>query len=585
MRRVPLMVFAVTLVVGSLANSVQASVPATTAGHDARVTRQTYVRHDLGTDPTIQICNSTDPADYGNLTINNEPFSAVDPERPALVISGWNDYCSDWMGLGFSTDGGNTWTNSLVPGYPADTSTEGKLSPEYVRTNNASDPVGAFNRSGTRFYFAFIAYNGFAGKKTNSDLGVAIYRVRSTTDPMYDQYPLDYLRTTRVVKGPSAANFQGKFTDKEMIEVDRTGGSGDGNVYLCWTKFPAFGESTVYFSRSTDHGLTFSRPVAVSKEFAGQGCDVAVEHDGDVYVSWRDFELKSSKKNFGVSVARSSDQGLTWNRPVKVANLPEYTPFDGTRDCGDGVDACPSGFVFGRVPLEPRMTSDPTGALDGLYVVAQASDPRSIVASTSSYSSAGPGLVGRGVITLFRSTDNGRHWSGPYAVTSQTRGHQFFPDVDAYDGVLGVLWQDSRKDPAYSLQRPIGNTAGATSSGDDIVNTYLAASTDGTSFGADLQLSSAGNQMEYEMFDAASVPFYGDYNWLSLVAGPDGSVIGYGTWTDNRDVVPGTDPREETQDGFDVKGCWQTVDGVLVRTCFNGGGYDQNIYGNSVSIG
>ena len=107
MRRVPLMVFAVTLVVGSLATSVQASVPPTTAGHDARVTRQTYVRHDLGTDPTIQICNSTDPADYGNLTINNEPFSAVDPERPDLVISGWNDYCSDWMGLGFSTDGGD----------------------------------------------------------------------------------------------------------------------------------------------------------------------------------------------------------------------------------------------------------------------------------------------------------------------------------------------------------------------------------------------------------------------------------------------------------------------------------------------
>jgi hypothetical protein len=87
------------------------------------------------------------------------------------------------------------------------------------------------------------------------------------------------------------------------------------------------------------------------------------------------------------------------------------------------------------------------------------------------------------------------------------------------------------------------------------------------------------------MFDAASVPFFGDYNWLSLVAGPEGSVVGYGTWTDNRDVVPGTDPREETQDGFDVKGCWKTVDGALVRTCFNGGGYDQNIYGNSVSIG
>ena len=68
----------------------------------------------------------------------------------------------------------------------------------------------------------------------------------------------------------------------------------------------------------------------------GQGCDITVEHDGDVYVIWRDFELASSKKNFGVSVTRSPDHGQTWDRPHKVADLPQYTPFDGTRDCGDG---------------------------------------------------------------------------------------------------------------------------------------------------------------------------------------------------------------------------------------------------------
>lgn len=158
------------------------------------------------------------------------------------------------------------------------------------------------------------------------------------------------------------------------------------------------------------------------------------------------------------------------------------------------------------------------------------------------------------MVDLFRSEDDGRTWSGPLPVTDERRGHQFFPDVDAYDGVLGVLWQDSREDPAYSVQRPIGNTANATSSGDAVVNTYLAASEDGTSFGQDVRVSSVGNQMQYEMFASANVPFYGDYNWLSLVAGPNG-VIGYGTWTDNRDVVPGPDPREATQDDFDVKSC------------------------------
>ena len=134
------------------------------------------------------------------------------------------------------------------------------------------------------------------------------------------------------------------------------------------------------------------------------------------------------------------------------------------------------------------------------------------------------------------------------------------------------------------MQRPVGNTAGATNSGDAVVNSYLAVSTDGTSFGPDQPLTSVGNNPQYEMFGGASVPFYGDYNWLSLVKRADGSLFGYSVWTDNRDVVPGTDPREATQDGFDVESGWQLqADGTYTRL-FNLGGYDQNIYGNSLSI-
>jgi len=582
MRR-PLLLTAVIALIGAFA--VPAVAVAPTVGVDARVTRQLYVRHDLGSDPTIEICNSTDPDDYGNLTINNEPFSVVSPTDPDLVIAGWNDYCSDWMGLGFSIDGGTSWTNSLVPGYPADTSTEGMDSPEYVRTNNASDPVAAFNRDGTRLYFGSISYNGFAGPKTNSDVWVARYAVRSTSDPLYDDYPLDYLGTTRVGKGPSAANFQGRFNDKEMIEVDRTGGPNDGNVYMCWTKFPAFGSSQIYFSRSTDGGSTFSNGIAISPARPGQGCDIAVESDGDVYVLWRDFELSGSKKNYGISAVRSPDGGQTFSKPVKIANLPQYTPFDTARDCGDGTEACPSGFVFSRVPLEPRITSDPTGELPGIYAVIQQGDPSTETDSATSYFTTGvPGRVSRGIVTVYRSVDDGRTWAGPFKVTAAPRGHQFFPDADALDGRLAVVWQDSREDPSYSVQLPVGNTTSATSSGSAVVNTYVAVSTDGTTFGSEQRVTSVGNQPQYEMFAAASIPFYGDYNWIQLMERPDGSLFGYMTWTDNRDVVPGTDPRETTQDGFDVESGWVLQpDGTYTRQ-FNLGGYDQNIYGNSITI-
>jgi hypothetical protein len=586
--------FIATAMVCLLATPLPASATPVTGGGadgtDDKVSGQTYVRHDLGQDDTIELCNSTDPADFGNLTQNNEPFSVVSPTNPQLVIAGWNDYCSGWMGLGFSTDGGEDWTNSLVPGYVGDTSDEGQATPEFGRTNAASDPVGAFNADGTMFYFGAISYNEFAGPKTNSDVWVARYAVREPGDPGYASYPLDFLGITQVDRGPAAANFFGRFQDKEMIEVDRSPTSPhEGNLYECWTKFPGFGESRIYFARSTDEGATFTNKIQIGQRFAGQGCDIAVESDGDIFVIWRDFELPSSKKNFGISFVRSTDGGLTFSKPRKIADLEQYLPFDTARDCGDGDEACPSGFVFSRVPLEPRITSDPTGTLPGVYAVVQATDPETITESETSYFSTNtPGLVGRGVVHVYRSLDDGATWDGPFTVTDAALGHQVFPDVDALDGKLAVVWQDSRTDPCYSLQLPIGNSEDATNCGDAVVNSFVAVSDDGTTFGPTEQVSSVGNNPQYEMFAARQVPFYGDYNWVQLIdldpLTAESALFGYVSWTDNRDVLPGPDAREEIQDGFDVDQCLDDPEDPDANTCPNSGGLDQNIYGSSITI-
>ena len=93
---------------------------------------------------------------------------------------------------------------------------------------------------------------------------VARYDVLQPGDDGYTMYPLDYVDTTLVGKGPPAANFFGIFHDKEMIEVDRTGGRFDGNLYECWTKFPGFGTSMIYVARSTDNGETFTKGISVA---------------------------------------------------------------------------------------------------------------------------------------------------------------------------------------------------------------------------------------------------------------------------------------------------------------------------------
>jgi len=576
-----------TVALASAMSGVAHATGPSVGSNDDKVTGGiTYVRHDGGTDASIQACNDKDPAAFGAYTQNNEPFSVVDPSNPNLVITGWNDYCSDWMGLGFSTDAGQTWTDSLVPGYPADTSTEGMASPEFGRTNEASDPVAAFSADGSMFYFGFLAYNGFAGPKTNSDTAVARYAVRAPNDPLYGTYPLDYLSTTQVGKGPAAANFFGIFNDKNMIEVDQAPASPfEGNVYMCWTKFPANGTPTIRFRASSDGGITFSAPVNLTEGGAGQGCDITVEADGDVYVLWRDFELSSSHKNFGVSFARSIDGGVTFSRERKIRDLVAYNPFDTARDCGDGPFECPSHFVFHRVPLEPRITSDPTGRLPGVYAIYNAVDPATMVPSTTTYSSAGfgTGMVGQSFVWISRTLNDGATWSNPTKVSDNPVGHQYFPDGDALDGRLAVVWQDSREDSCYSVQLPVANTSSATNCDSTALNTYAAVSTDGSTFGPALVASSVGQMPQYEMFGAANVPFLGDYNWIDLTELGDGSLSGYLSWTDNRDVVPGNDPREATQDGFDVTGWFTDANGNLARN-FNAGGYDQNIYGNSITV-
>ena len=583
---------------------------------------ESYVRHDGGTDPAIEHCGlrgsaadnppppadglDADPTDGGNKRQGNEPAVAIDPTDSAVLAAGWNDYCQSdlragWQGLAFSTDGGRSWVDSVVPGYPLDDSVEGMASPLKGRTDSG-DPLVAFDNSG-RLFVGGIAFN--RTKPQLGDVWVATYEAKSS-----EELPKDYERTVVVGQGTPAVN--GVFQDKPMLEVDRTGGATDGNVYVCWSRFVGVGNSTVkiFFSRSTDHGRTFSKGVVVSEGKGVQGCDIAVEHDGDVYVSWRTYDSNTKKDTDSVAVARSADGGRSFDRPATAAVFTPYFPVQGARDCGDGTSYCGEpGFVFHRVPLEPRITADQSGDLPGVWVTFNAIDPSTVAPSDSAYSSAGPGLVGRSVAYTAGSIDNGRTWTDPLAFDhAEGLGHQYFPDVDALDGRLVAVWQDNRTDDAYSTQLPIGNTLDtqgrAVASGDDAVGTYAATSTDGRTWQPLGMVSAVTHQPQKEMFASRQVPFQGDYNWAAVFPG---GTSAYVVWTDNREVVNGPDPRELAEtpgfdDGFDVLQCLvdlgATAEPELNRalplarrdlpysgnTCGNNGGLDQDIYGARVTL-
>ncbi|MCH8960962.1 MAG: exo-alpha-sialidase, partial [Bacteroidetes bacterium] len=106
--------------------------------------------------------------------------------------------------------------------------------------------------------------------------------------------------------------------DKPWMAVDRTGGIGDGNIYVVW--------SGIRFIRSTDGGSTFTDPPARSVGSSG----VTVGPDGTVYVTWMDTTNDKAFEGLAeIFVARSDDGGATWNR-VPPESLPPANPGEGS---------------------------------------------------------------------------------------------------------------------------------------------------------------------------------------------------------------------------------------------------------------
>jgi hypothetical protein len=163
-------------------------------------------------------------------------------------------------------------------------------------------------------------------------------------------------------------------------------------------------------------------------------------------------------------------------------------------------------------------------------------------------------------------------------IDNEAVGHQLFPDIAVDGGTLHTLWWDSRKDRYYSRARPVGN--GPNGQVVASLDVYSATSTNGgTSWSPAVRVTDVTTNPNYEQFDNRQVPFAGDYLWIDAQGGQT-----FGTWTDWRDTVPGTDHREPASDatGGDVLQCRaRQADGSWGSdTCPRAGGLDQNIYGD-----
>lgn len=86
-----------------------------------------------------------------------------------------------------------------------------------------------------------------------------------------------------------------------------------GNLYATWTEY----EGTLWFSRSTDGGATFSPSMRVAGGYIAapaRGPTLAVDSDGAVYLAWTVGEDAAAD----IHLAISTDHGLSFNAPKKV---------------------------------------------------------------------------------------------------------------------------------------------------------------------------------------------------------------------------------------------------------------------------
>jgi hypothetical protein len=401
-----------------------------------------------------------------------------------------------WNGFYRSTDGGTTWSNELVPGFcSATNAAERGVTAEQPggspmqAFDATTDPVVAFDRGGN-LYYAHIAIAEAPLATTPPCFAGRIF-VSTYTDEA-----ATYTRTVPIpagrsqqpfICGPGFANFD----DKEWMIVDRYDEDAHPDVLVTWTRFETQGgESSIWFSKSTDGGETFSKAVLVNKPVAGglvQESMPATDPSGNIYVIFLQFQggFGSTLPHSGIWVAKSTDGGKTFTQK-KIADI---------RQIPDPL--YPGGFRTGTVP---GIDAD----ANGLYAV------------------WGELVDGKARVSFTRSTDGGATWSTPVDL-SQSTGHAFFPALEVEGGNVDAVWYDSR----LSTTSPTINNL-------DVFRRHAASSSGALSFGAPTRVTDQSfNPNTASRFPVFCAPFIGDYIDLDR-AGGGPLVI---DWTDNREVV------------------------------------------------
>jgi hypothetical protein len=420
----------------------------------------TRYRHRQRGAPGSDVTVEANPGD--NIRVNNPTLDTFfhTHSETSIAVNGvnlalsFNEGASD--GYAISTDGGNNWAHKRIP--------------DPAGGSNLGDGVVGFGPIGELYYATLAAVPSGGGIK--SFVGVS----KSSDNGATFSTPFDASTT---------AGNTTDFQDKEWLAVDNKAGSPNkGNVYVTWTDFlsPSSNGSFISFARSTNGGVTFGTPLALSPQDRTQlvqGSVPVIAPNGDLYVAFSDGHSAIG----GIGIVKSTDGGVTFSAETRVTGVTNVSTMTG----GGGV----------RTNSFPSVAVDKNGAVHAVYN-----------AWTRS-------LVDRSDIFYVRSTDGGSTFSSPLKLNDDgSTTTQFLPSIAAAsDGTLGVKWWDRRNDQ----------------SNDSLTDVYMTISHDGgASFGKNLRVT---NQNWF--FGPIEIGFaggyHGDYDGITADANNF-----YLSWSDER---------------------------------------------------
>lgn len=495
----------------------------------------------------------------GNVRVNQdctfrrqaEEGIAVNPMNPNNLIAGQNDSRIGFnhCGIDYSFDAGRTWGDQLPPFWqrlnrnPVGHTVLG--GPPALRTYDAaSDPAMAFDSQG-RAFFTCVLFdvadnaNGILVASSPAGAGGSFY---NNVPQGTKSSPSAYV----VVEDNNDAIGH----DKEFITADAYASSPfRDNVYVTWTVFnfscgpkkDQYCWSKIYFSRSTDHAVTWSKPMEISGTsptlcFFGnvfdtsqsahacdfdQGSDPIVRPNGDLVVIFNNSNTAANNPNSQQLGVVSKDGGLTWSAPIKVGN--DVTVGEPLCDFGRGPEECIPGAYI-RTNDFPRIAVNRSNG--NLYATWQ--DYR----------------TGKFDIQLAASTDGGKTWTEATSPVNPADGK------DHYFAAIAVAAGNSEQGDGESGQSdrigisyyrtnriPNENVLPASGAFDPAVDPGVQAEP------SDYSLAGGhGLHTRYEAVkvsptfappDGIQAGFNGDYSGLVLVG-----TMAHPIWSDTRNLAP-----------------------------------------------